>query len=261
LLTSVLRNLVSNAIRYTQSGGVLLGVRRSGQEALLCVHDTGRGIAKDDLGRIFQEFERGSSTDREGLGLGLAIVRRTSSLLDMRILTHSIEGKGSRFALSVPVHRWGTPMPITSIERPVRRIGEARVLVVDNDPAVLTATSALLSKWELDPKSATSLHSALELCPSPPDVVIMDYRLDGDERGDTVYGELCMAWKAQPPAILLTAEDSEETEFAAVAMDANRLLKPSSPAALRALISTCLVQRGEDRTVLDSQTAARSALG
>lgn len=261
LLTSVLRNLVSNAIRYTQSGGVLLGVRRSGKEALLCVHDTGRGIADQDLSRIFQEFERGSSTDREGLGLGLAIVRRTSALLDTRIVTRSTVGKGSCFALSMPVHRWGAPMPIEAVDRPVRTIGDARVLVVDNEPAVLTATCALLSKWDLDPLSATSLHGAMELCPSPPDIVIMDYRLDGEERGDTVYGELCMAWKAQPPAILLTAEDSEETEFAAVAMDANRLLKPSSPAALRALISTCLIQRGRNRTLRKTQTAAQSALG
>ena len=242
LLTSVLRNLVSNAIRYTSTGGALLGVRRQGDNLLLCVHDTGRGIADDDIGRVFNEFERGASKDREGLGLGLAIVRRTTALLAVEVDTRSTVGRGTRFALRMPVSHWGPAMAIEAIKRPVRTISDARVLVVDNDPAVLSATSALLDKWGLTPVCASSLVTALNASPRPPDIVIMDFRLDGDERGDSVYAELCMVWKAQPPAILLTAEASEETELAAVAMNANRLLKPSSPAALRALISTCLAQ-------------------
>ncbi|MEO1488051.1 MAG: PAS domain-containing hybrid sensor histidine kinase/response regulator [Pseudomonadota bacterium] len=261
LLTSVLRNLVSNAVRYTSSGGVLLGVRRAGGNVLLCVHDTGRGIATRDIDRIFREFERGSSSDREGLGLGLAIVSRTAPLLGMQIETRSKPGQGSRFSLAVPVERWGAALGVEAVQRPVRKVSEASVLVVDNDPAVLTATSALLAKWGLTPVCAANLRSALEVCSAPPDIVIMDYRLDGAERGDSVYSELCMAWKAQPPAILLTAEDSEETEFAAVAMDANRLLKPSSPAALRALISTCLAQRAAETIRPIGQAAPQSAIG
>ncbi|MEM7701178.1 MAG: PAS domain-containing hybrid sensor histidine kinase/response regulator [Pseudomonadota bacterium] len=261
LLTSVLRNLVGNAIRYTSRGGVLLGVRRSDGCVTLCVHDTGRGIAEKDIDRIFREFERGASTDREGLGLGLAIVTRTTMLLGTQVEAVSEPGRGSRFAFAMPVSRWGRPMSIEAIERPVRTGKGARVLVVDNDTAVLTATSALLTKWDLDPISANNLVSALEISPQAPDIVIMDFRLDGEERGDSVYSELCMAWKAQPPAILLTAEDSEETEFAAVAMDANRLLKPSSPAALRALISTCLVQSKSAAPRSQSQLAPHSAAG
>ncbi|MEL6708119.1 MAG: PAS domain-containing hybrid sensor histidine kinase/response regulator [Pseudomonadota bacterium] len=261
LLTSVLRNLVSNAIRYSSTGGVLLGVRRKGENITLCVHDTGRGIAEDDIARIFREFERGSSTDREGLGLGLAIVSRTSALLGTRVDVTSELGRGSRFSLSMPVSRWGSPMSIEAVARPLRTVKSARVLVVDNDSGVLTATSALLTRWDLDPVCASSLVSALDICPTPPDIVIMDYRLDGEERGDSVYSELCMAWKAQPPAILLTAEDSEETEFAAVAMGANRLLKPSSPAALRALLSTCLAQRSPVASRSTAQLAPHSALG
>ncbi|MEE4289995.1 MAG: PAS-domain containing protein, partial [Erythrobacter sp.] len=261
LLTSVLRNLVSNAIRYTQSGGVLLGVRRRGEQALVCVHDTGRGIAPADIDRIFEEFERGCSTDREGLGLGLAIVRRASALLDFRVETRSVLGQGSRFALALPVLRRAAPAAPGPLGVGKRKVGEARVLVVDNDPSVLTATCALLSKWGLDPVRGSGLRSALEAAPSAPEMVIMDYRLDGDERGDSVYAELCMAWKAQPPAILLTAEASEETEFAAVAMDAHRLLKPSSPAALRALISTCLARRPAPGPDAKDQAPTESALG
>ncbi|MEM7690104.1 MAG: PAS-domain containing protein [Pseudomonadota bacterium] len=258
LLTSVLRNLVGNAIRYTKKGGVLLGVRRDGDAVSLCVHDTGRGIAPEDIERIFREFERGASTDREGLGLGLAIVSRTTALLETQIQVVSNPGQGSRFSLTLPLLRWGTPMAIEAVQRPVRTVKEARVLVVDNDTAVLTATAALLTKWGLSPVCATSLVSALDICPTPPDMAIMDYRLDGEERGDSVYSELCMAWRAQPPVILLTAEDSEETDFAAVAMDANRLLKPSSPAALRALISTCLAQRPDPGPSRNASRHARA---
>ncbi len=261
LLTSVLRNLVSNAIRYTDKGKVLLGVRRRGGNVSLCVHDTGRGIAEEDILRIFREFERGSSTDREGLGLGLAIVTRTTALLGTRVDASSTPARGSRFSLELPVLRWGTPMSVEAVRRPVRAVHEACVLVVDNDTAVLAATSALLGKWGLKPVCATSLVTALEVCPNPPDIAIMDYRLDGDERGDSVYSELCMAWRAQPPAILLTAEDSEETDFAAVAMDANRLLKPSSPASLRALISTCLAQRAAPAHAKPRQARTESVAG
>lgn len=261
LITSVLRNLVSNAVRYTNKGGVLLGIRRMNDNVLLCVHDTGRGIAEQDITRIFEEFERGSSKDREGLGLGLAIVRRTSVLLNTRVKTTSTLGRGSRFAFSMPVMRWGKSQRIETPQRPVRTVNQARVLVVDNEPAVLLATSTLLSKWGLNPVCASSLAMAMDVCPDPPDIVVMDYRLDAEERGDSVYAQLCAAWKTLPPSILLTAEASEETELAAITMGANRLLKPISPASLRALISKCLTQGSGKPEYNQDQRSTRSALG
>jgi len=256
LLTSVVRNLVSNAVRYTEKGGVLLGVRRAGTEIRICVHDTGRGIAAKDRETIFDEFNRGTSTDREGLGLGLAIVRRTTRLLNIHVETTSSIGKGSRFALHMPVSHWQASQPRKSAGRPTQSFGAADVLVVDNDPSALSATSALLEKWGLSVTCAGSLAEALRERPKPPRMVIMDYRLDGEERGDAVYAALCEHWETAPAVILLTAEESEETEKAAQRMRANRLLKPSSPAALRALISTCLAQ-----DQLGEQPAAESATG
>lgn len=244
LLTSVVRNLVSNAVRYTASGGVLIGVRRRGEAVLICVHDTGRGIAPADIERIFGEFERGTSTDREGLGLGLAIVRRAARLLGITIETRSEVGRGSRFALTIPVLRRETaPARMAALVRRPGRLGEAAVLVVDNDPSALAATAALLGKWGLTVTCAASgAAAAAAAMPHAPDIAIMDYRLDGTERGDAAYAMLCAGWGARPPVILLTAEGSDETEAAAARMGANRLLKPSSPAALRALIATCLAQ-------------------
>ncbi|MBD2842465.1 hybrid sensor histidine kinase/response regulator [Erythrobacter rubeus] len=243
LLTSVVRNLVSNAIRYTSEGGVLMGVRRAGDGVLLCVHDTGRGIAEADKGRIFDEFERASSSDREGLGLGLAIVRRITRLLDIHVETDSEIGRGSRFALHLPVLKWEAPVKRAIAASASAKVGNARVLVVENEPAALNALKTLLEKWGLDVLSAGSLDEARAACPSAPDIAIMDYRLDENERGDAVYLSLSDDWNNAPPAILLTAEASEETQLAATRMGANRLLKPSSPAALRALVSDCLNRR------------------
>ncbi len=259
LLTACLRNLMSNAVRYTEAGGVLIGVRRRGGEALICIHDTGRGIAPADIERIFGEFERGASTDREGLGLGLAIVRRAGRLLGVEIETASVPGRGSRFALALPVLRRETAAPATSTPaaRP-GQLGDARVLVVDNDPAALAATAALLGKWGLEVTCAASLAEARALVPDAPDIAIMDYRLDGAERGDATYGALCDLWGERPPVILLTAEASEETEQAATRMGANRLLKPSSPAMLRALIATALAQ-GRERRGADQPLAGSVA--
>ena len=243
LLTSILRNLLSNAIRYTERGGALIGVRRVGGEALICVYDSGRGIAEDDVDQIFEEFQRASSKDHEGLGLGLAIVRRIANLLDIHIETTSKPGIGSRFALHVPVDSWHARRPKPSKAARSTTLEGARVLVVDNDPAALNATAALLAKWGLDVTVAAGEEEARNVSPQAPDIVIMDFRLDGEDRGDSVYETLCCAWGDRPPAILLTAEAGEETEAAAERMQANRLLKPSSPAALRALIADCAARR------------------
>ncbi|QDH35677.1 PAS-domain containing protein [Porphyrobacter sp. YT40] len=258
LLTAVLRNLMSNAVRYTARGGILIGVRRRGDAAVICIHDTGRGIEPQDIERIFGEFERGASTDREGLGLGLAIVRRSARLLGVEIETTSQPGRGSRFALALPVlRRAAAPATVPAPARAASRLDAARVLVLDNDPAVLAATAALLGKWGLTVTCAASLAEARVAMPDAPDIAIMDYRLDGDERGDASFAALCEHWETRPPVILLTAESSEETEAAATRMGAHRLIKPAPPAALRALIATALAQ-GRDRA---DQPLAESATG
>ncbi|XUU60921.1 hybrid sensor histidine kinase/response regulator [Erythrobacter sp. HA6-11] len=261
LLTSVLRNLLSNAIRYTDKGGVLLGVRRKDRDSRICVYDTGRGIAEHEVATIFDEFQRASATDREGLGLGLAIVRRITALLQVHVETSSEVGQGSCFALHVPIEKWERHNAVKSARRKSSHLTEARVLVVDNDPAALSATSALLSKWGLEVVCAASEAEALKACPKAPDVAIMDYRLDGDARGDRVFLALCENWDAHPAAILLTAESGEETAQAAKRMDANRLLKPSSPAALRALIADAASKSRPSAGETNAQAEAESAAG
>lgn len=240
MLTSVLRNLLSNAIRYTDQGGVLLGVRRAGGGIRICVHDSGAGIAPDDVEQMFEEFRRGRVSDHDGLGLGLAIVRRITRLLGVEVETTSLVGRGSCFALPMPVLRWQARMVASDRQQSRSSFAGARALVVDNDPAALAATSVLLEKWGIDVVCAQSLAQALEYAPHAPDFAIMDYRLDGEERGDSVFAALCEQWGERPPGVLLTAEAGGETDAAARLMGANRLLKPGSPAALRALIADAL---------------------
>lgn len=246
LLASVVRNLLSNAIRYTDTGRVLLGIRRAGTDVDLCVYDSGPGIAEEDVEGLFDEFQRGKAGDREGLGLGLAIVRRITTLLEIDVKTTSVIGRGSCFSVRMPI-LYRRPRMTTKPRRGASSLAGARVLVVDNDPAALNATAALLGKWGLVVTCAHGLEEALEEARHAPDVVIMDFRLDDGARGDGAYEALCATWGARPPAILLTAEAGEETERATARMRAQRLLKPSSPAALRALLSDCLTRRGGDQ--------------
>ncbi|MFM7379141.1 MAG: response regulator [Erythrobacter sp.] len=155
------------------------------------------------------------------------------------------------------LRREATPVARIVSARPSAGLGEARVLVVDNDPAALAATAALLARWGLQVTTAASLAEARAALPEPPDLAIMDYRLDDEERRDAAFAAQCEGWRARCPAILLTAEASDETEAAAARMGANRLLKPAPPAALRALIATALAQ-GRGKT---AQPLAESATG
>ncbi|WP_340589174.1 PAS-domain containing protein [Erythrobacter alti] len=240
LLASVLRNLLSNAIRYTDSGGALLGVRRAGDSIRLCVYDTGRGIAPEDVARIFDEFQRVGTADREGLGLGLAIVRRITGLLEIEVETTSTAGQGSCFALHMPVASWRIAQKRQRVPRSTAQLSNARVLVVDNEYAARAASRALLERWELDVTDARGEEDARNATEVAPDLVLMDYRLDDDARGDAVYEALCKYWQTRPPVILYTAEASDETAAAAAAIGAYRLLKPGAPAALRSIIASAI---------------------
>jgi len=240
LLLSILQNLISNAVRYTEAGSVSLGVEIKADKAKIRIDDTGPGIDPEHHQRIFEEFQQvGTQADREGAGLGLSISQRIARLLETEIAVASTLGEGSSFSLTL---RRGKAK-IADREAPKARqtrasdlIGKT-VLYVDNDQSALDSLSALLEGWGCDIRTALSPEQAFDAFSKPPELVIFDYQLDDGWTGDQLFEKLCENWGQRPAGILVTAEDSGRTKDAAVRLSVERLLKPVPPAALRALVS------------------------
>ena len=250
LLRRVLQNFLGNALRYTRRGRVLLGTRRCGSTLRIEVWDTGPGIAPEQQRVIFEEFRRLHAQDaigERGLGLGLAISERIARLLGHALTLKSVPGRGSVFALTVPL---GTlrdlPAAATAdSERPDGRSGErrARVLVLDNEPLALGALSALLQRWGHQVLPATNAYEALALCEgaAAPDLLLVDYHLDDGESGIEVAKALRKAWVLDVPCAVITADPTRTARDAAAAEGFALLQKPLKPAALRALMQRLLV--------------------
>ncbi|WFL78983.1 PAS-domain containing protein [Altererythrobacter arenosus] len=240
LFVSVLQNLVTNAVRYTESGKVLVGGKRRGTEVEILVADQGPGIAPMDLGRIFDEFTQlGKGRESEGLGLGLAIVKRIAAMLGTRVDVRSELGRGSCFSFRLPVVE---PAIVTEVRDEASRQAIAHdgasVLCIDNDGPSCEAMVALLRRWGLDAVGAR--HPDEVPADLEPALILLDYRLDDGLTGDIAWRTLGEKLGELPPVVLLTAEDTDETKSAAAAMGAQRMIKPASPAALRALINAVL---------------------
>ncbi|MEZ0167217.1 NahK/ErcS family hybrid sensor histidine kinase/response regulator [Microvirga sp. TS319] len=243
LLRRLLQNLVSNAIKYTPTGRVLVGARRQGTHLVLEVWDTGLGIPPSKQRIVFREFQRldqGAKAAR-GLGLGLSIVERIGRVLKHPIILKSEVGRGSVFRVEVPIVA-ALPETVAAPEppkAPATVLSGLHVLVIDNEPAILEGMRLLLSGWGCDVWTASDLETAYKVLRSNkalPEVIIADYHLD-----DTDGLELIKAlrWKTQvdTPAVLVTADRTPAVRDAAAAMHVHVLNKPLKPAALRALLT------------------------
>jgi signal transduction histidine kinase/CheY-like chemotaxis protein len=213
LLERLLGNLVSNAIRYTQEGGVLVGCRRRGGRVVVQVVDTGIGIELDQQQLVFEEFVRldPARTGEQGLGLGLAIVKRTADLLGLSIALRSVPGKGSVFEVLLPVvdapAQPELPTPLPGHLQDV--LAGAFVVVVDDDSRNRDATADLLRHWGCLVVAAAGAEAALQEMTQhlrPPDAVVTDFRLGAGIDGLTLIDKLRDAAGAQVPALLVTAE-------------------------------------------------------
>jgi signal transduction histidine kinase len=251
LVGRILQNLVSNAIKYTRPGGrVLVGCRLRGNRVRLDVIDTGIGFNKDQHALIFAEFSRLEHGARmaQGLGLGLSIVKRLVAALGLALELDSVEGKGSRFSLYMPLTRRLRPATAetTPVEEPGTGIAKLRVLCVDNERAILDAMAGLLSGWGCDVRVARSLKDIARdelLVGWLPDLVLMDYHLDQTSGLDAIE------WLRQNvgghlPAALVTADRSPAVRALAEERGVAVMTKPVKPAALRATISGLAGQRG-----------------
>ena len=251
MLRRILQNMLSNALRYTRSGGILVGVRNRGATVRIDVADTGCGIPETQRDAIFEEFHRGTvSPDAElvggGLGLGLAIVRRMAGALGHPVSFSSRVGRGTIFHVdvpsigSVPAH----VVPAGEAERP-RGYGlfGTRVLLVENDPDVLGAMTSLLERWQCAVRAATSTEEALDALGDTawtPDIVIADQHLDSGDLGTNTITEIRDYLGRPVPALLVTADNSELIDRAAQAAGIELMRKPLKPAQLRALLAHLL---------------------
>ncbi|HRQ66793.1 MAG TPA: PAS domain-containing hybrid sensor histidine kinase/response regulator, partial [Xanthomonadaceae bacterium] len=236
LLRRILQNFLTNAVRYTEHGRILLGLRRRGDDLRLEVWDTGPGIAEQDRVAVFQEFRRlARGGDNPGLGLGLAIAERMARLLGHRIGLHSEPGRGTVF--SVSVQRALPSAQRTATPRAASPSPHLSVLVIDNEPAVLAAMQALLEGWRCRVSGARGAAEALaQIAATRPDVALVDYHLDGDETGLDLIAAL-RKHLPELPAILITADHSEILAKAAAEAGVPLLHKPLSPLKLRALLA------------------------
>lgn len=244
LVGRIVQNLVSNAIKYTNRGGkVLVGFRRRGNRMRLDVIDTGIGFNKDQHRLLFAEFSRLERGARmaQGLGLGLSIVQRLVTALDLTLELDSVEGRGSRFSLFLPLTRTIRPM-----SEPAPALAEInfgtlglKVLCVDNERSIIEAMEGLLRHWGCDVRSALSLKQIDKeqlLEGWYPDLVLMDYHLDQTSGLDAIEW-LRHNVGGHLPAALVTADRSPAVRALAEERGIAVVTKPVKPAALRAAIS------------------------
>jgi Na+/proline symporter/signal transduction histidine kinase/ActR/RegA family two-component response regulator len=245
LLRRVLQNLVSNALRYTQEGGVLLAARRRGGQLRLEVWDSGPGIATEHQRRIFEEFQRldqVSPWGEKGLGLGLSICERIARLLGHPLGLRSRPSTGSCFSIDVPLGPAAEAVVAAPQTPAIGALPHLRVLCLDNDRDILDGMRALLSRWGLEVIAATTVDEALARARTDrPDVILADYHLHDRVEGLDALAELRAV--VDVPAALITADASDTLATAARARGYALLRKPVKPAALRALLAAMAQQR------------------
>ncbi|KQO64061.1 MULTISPECIES: ATP-binding protein [unclassified Methylobacterium] len=245
LLQRILQNLVSNAIRYTRQGGVLVAIRHRGDACRIEVLDTGCGIAPAEQGLVFEEFFRGGAEGEggePGLGLGLSIVRRMAQALDHPLDLASRVGRGTRMALTVPVSLTPPERAVPSAPVTTRLTG-ARVLVVENDPPTADALERLLRTWDAEVcvhRDLAGVAASLAAGKSLPDLLILDYHLDNGACGLDVAIHLQARAESRLPVIVTTANHSPEIEAQVAEFGAQLVHKPVRPAELRALLTYLL---------------------
>ncbi len=249
MLRRILQNLLANALRYTQRGGVLMGCRLKGANLSIEVHDTGPGIPEAQREAIFMEFQRGETSigADAGIGLGLSIVRRFATALNHDIHLKSRLGRGSMFGITVP--RTSAPEEAASSGEPVlsgsayRGMEDAKILLIENDRASAEGLANLLEKWGCDvavAKSAADALDSIRALDKAPDIIVADLHLDNGETGIEAVEEIRNAIKTNVPAIIVTADYSAKAASDAASFGHELLKKPIKPAEMRSLLSFLL---------------------
>ncbi|MFV3305921.1 ATP-binding protein [Pseudomonas sp. NY15181] len=252
LLKRLLDNLLANAFRYTRSGGVLLGCRRHGQEVEIQVLDTGIGIHPSQQEMVFEEFVQLHNAERDrkqGLGLGLAIVRHTARLLGHGMRLQSQPGRGSLFAVRLPLVQAQAPCPTADPVPDGLGTEALGIMVVDDERDVLHALGNLLEVWGHRVYPGTT---ALQACqrhieashrgPAPVHLILTDYRLGEGQTGEEAIRRIRSYLSRQVPALIVTGDTSPERLREATAHGYRLLYKPLDTEQLREAINACRQQ-------------------
>ena len=243
LVEMVLRNLVSNAIRYTDRGGVLVACRLHRGMAVVEVWDTGIGIAPENQAEIFREFHQLGNPERDrrkGLGLGLAIADGLAKTMGHVLSLRSVPGRGSVFRLALPLSV--RPVQVVSARTAVSAsLAGMRVLVIDDDEAVLAAMAHLLDSWGCVVSTADCIEQAMAKAQqSPPDVMMSDYRLRGQQTGLEAITRLRGLLGNQLPALMVTGDTAPERLRETLGSGVPLLHKPLAPGQLQKALTAVL---------------------
>ena len=271
LLARILRNFLSNSLRYTEQGKILLGCRRKSEYLSIQVWDTGVGIDQSKLGAIFEEFNqlpqdeiqgtrptgakpfgeknraKRSQIDKsqrdKGLGLGLAIVDKMAGVLEHRILVQSEPGKGSCFSVEVPYGKvspvMGNPAsnPPGTVPLGAAEFYGCRILVLDNDPSICEAMATLMGGWGCEVMTALNVEEIITgNLAAAVDLIIADYHLDNGQNGIDAVTLLEMELSLEVPVLMITANYSNELKQQVRARGYRLLNKPVRPAKLKAVV-------------------------
>jgi signal transduction histidine kinase len=244
LVEMILRNLVSNAIRYTERGGVLVTCRRRGDKAVLEVYDTGIGIETSQQAAVFREFHQLGNPERDrakGLGLGLAIVEGLARTLGHRLSLRSKSERGSVFRLTLPVTTAAQSVDPSADEPRAAQLLHVRVLVVDDDESVRHSMLHLLRDWGCECEAVESLEAAVMLARAwTPELVICDYRLRNHCTGVEVIEALRAELGQDLLAVLITGDTAPQRLREAIGSGLPLLHKPVSPSRLYRELVTVL---------------------
>lgn len=239
LLRRIVQNFISNALRYTENGRVLIGVRRKGERLRIEVHDSGSGIAPEQQALIFEEFRRGNQARGQGLGLGLAIARGIAQVLNVPLGMKSTPDRGSVFFVEVP-----RVAALPQVSQRHNNLAELRVLVVDNDPIVRAALAEVLQGWGCE---VAICHDGLmaehALQQRAADIWILDYHLDDGDTGIALHQRLLAAF-GSAPSVLLSADQTGSVRQAAQEASLPLLMKPLRPLALKSMLDRLLAASG-----------------
>jgi CheY-like chemotaxis protein len=243
LLELILRNFVSNAIRYTDHGGILIACRRHGEKAVLEVWDTGIGISLEHQKEVFREFHQLGNPERDrrqGLGLGLAIADGLARTLGHELSLASIPARGSVFRVSLPISA-AVPAAHEATQQSQAGLLNARLLVIDDDVIVRDGMQHLLRDWGCDCDVADSIEEALALAQrNAPDVIISDYRLREQRTGVEAIEAVRTLLGISIPALLITGDTAPKRLREAQASGIPLLHKPVPASKLYRKLVECL---------------------